>query len=130
MRALRNHRVTSALGVRVLVAGMGIGSAIFAFAFTRPYALGLHDEGLYLAAATSLRQSGEYRLINLPSAPPQTKYPPAYSAILALTASSLHLDARDVRSLKAVNAIWFALIVWLTGALARQLSGDHSTVVL
>lgn len=130
MPALRSHSFTSGLGLRVLVAGLGIASATVAFAVTRPYALGLHDEGLYLAAAKSLRESGEYRLINLPSAPPQTKYPPAYSVVLALTAASLHLPSSEVKTLKAVNALWFALIVILTGALARHLSDDSPATVL
>jgi hypothetical protein len=107
-----------------------MGCATLAFGLTRPYALGLHDEGLYLAAAKSLREAGEYRLINLPSSPPQTKYPPAYSAILALTAGALRLDSADVKPLKAVNAIWFALVIVLAGELARVMSGGRAAVAL
>jgi hypothetical protein len=43
-----------------------------------------HDDGVYLATAKALAQGDGYRLINLPQAPVQTKYPFLYPAILAL----------------------------------------------
>lgn len=41
------------------------------------------DDGVYLATAKSLAEGTGYRLINLPGAPAQTKYPIAYPAFLA-----------------------------------------------
>jgi 4-amino-4-deoxy-L-arabinose transferase-like glycosyltransferase len=43
-----------------------------------------HDDGIYVSTARSLATGHGYRLINLPDAPPQTKYPPLYPALLAV----------------------------------------------
>jgi hypothetical protein len=116
-------RVSGARASRWFAAAVGIASALLAYALTGPLAIGGHDEGVYLATARALAESGEYRLINLPSAPLQTKYPPAYAALLALMKRGLHLDARQVRPLKAINAACLIAIVFLTSELARTLSG-------
>ena len=42
-----------------------------------------HDDALYLVTARALAQGEGYRLASLPGAPPQTKYPPLYPALLA-----------------------------------------------
>ncbi len=43
-----------------------------------------HDDGIYLSTAKALAEGQGYRLINLPDAPPQTKYPPLYPLLLAI----------------------------------------------
>jgi hypothetical protein len=43
-----------------------------------------HDDGVYISTARALAEGQGYRLINLPNAPAQTKYPPLYPALLAL----------------------------------------------
>lgn len=43
-----------------------------------------HDDGVYALTAKALAGGEGYRLINLPEAPPQTKYPILYPATLAL----------------------------------------------
>jgi len=43
-----------------------------------------HDDGIYLSTAKALAEGQGYRLINLPHAPFQTKYPPLYPALLAI----------------------------------------------
>lgn len=43
-----------------------------------------HDDGIYLSTAKSLAEGHGYRLISLPGAPVQTKYPPLYPALLAV----------------------------------------------
>jgi hypothetical protein len=43
-----------------------------------------HDDGIYISTAKALAEGQGYRLINLPEAPPQTKYPPLYPALLAV----------------------------------------------
>lgn len=43
-----------------------------------------HDDGIYISTAKALAEGQGYRLINLPEAPPQTKYPPLYPALLAI----------------------------------------------
>jgi hypothetical protein len=42
-----------------------------------------HDDAIYTLTAKALAEGEGYRLINLPDAPPQTKYPILYPAILA-----------------------------------------------
>jgi hypothetical protein len=43
-----------------------------------------HDDGIYLSTAQALAEGRGYRLINLPEAPAQTKYPPLYPALLSI----------------------------------------------
>ena len=43
-----------------------------------------HDDGVYISTAKALAQGQGYRLINLPNAPVQTRYPLLYPALLAL----------------------------------------------
>ena len=43
-----------------------------------------HDDAIYVSTAKALAQGQGYRLINLPEAPVQTKYPILYAALLAL----------------------------------------------
>src|SRR6266851_9436610 len=43
-----------------------------------------HDDAIYVSTAKALADGEGYRLAHLPGAPPQTKYPPLYPALLAL----------------------------------------------
>ncbi len=43
-----------------------------------------HDDAIYVVSAKALAEGDGYRLTNLPGEPLQTKYPPFYSACLAL----------------------------------------------
>jgi hypothetical protein len=43
-----------------------------------------HDDAIYALTAKALATGEGYRLLNLPGAPPQTKYPILYPAVLAL----------------------------------------------
>jgi hypothetical protein len=43
-----------------------------------------HDDAIYISTAKALAEGRGYRLINLPEAPAQTKYPPLYPALLAI----------------------------------------------
>jgi hypothetical protein len=43
-----------------------------------------HDDAIYVSTAKALAQGDGYRLINLPGAPIQTKYPVLYPALLSL----------------------------------------------
>ena len=50
-----------------------------------PEVVGLyHDDGIYVATAKSLAEGHGYRLIDLPGAPAQTKYPPLFPLALSL----------------------------------------------
>src|SRR5262249_20292926 len=43
-----------------------------------------HDDAVYVVSAESLAEGRGYRLLNLPGAPAQTKYPILYPAVLAV----------------------------------------------
>ena len=43
-----------------------------------------HDDGIYVITAKALAEGRGYRLIHLPGAPAQTKYPILYPALLAV----------------------------------------------
>lgn len=43
-----------------------------------------HDDGVYWVTAKSIAQGSGYRIVSLPGEPHQTKYPPLFSAILAV----------------------------------------------
>jgi hypothetical protein len=90
----------------------------------RPYILGLfHDDGVYVVVAKSLASGTGHRMISLPAANLQTKYPPVYSYILSVI---WRIDPRfpdNVRVLKSVNAVCLFVIIVLSYALFRRHTG-------
>jgi hypothetical protein len=73
-----------------------------------------HDDAIYLATAKALADGEGYRLAHLPGAPPQTKYPPLYPALLAL----LWKWGPDFPA----NLPLFKGLSWLCGATALTLA--------
>lgn len=76
----------SALGrhdVRVMLVLAAVSLALGAV--TAEYGLAgvYHDDGVYALTAQSLAHGDSYRMISLPGAPFQTKYPPLYPLLLA-----------------------------------------------
>ncbi len=68
----------TAAGLALLVVLLGYGRMV-------PLVCGgYHDDGIYVITAKALAQGQGYRLIDLPGAPRQTKYPILYPALLAL----------------------------------------------
>ncbi len=89
------------------------------------------DDGIYVSTARALAERHEYRLINLPTEPYQTKYPPLYPTLLALAwpAGAGYPDA--ALHLKVVNALALALIVLMTARLAgRAVPGRNMAPVV
>ncbi len=114
---------TPAFASRCVTALLAVTSALLAYQLTTPALLASHDEGVYAATAWALGNGQGYRLINLPSALAQTKYPPGYPAALAIAGSPAPGATDDFRPVKRVNAVCLAVIVFLTGELAARLSG-------
>ena len=83
-------------------------------------ALGLfHDDGIYVVVAKSISDGNGYRIVSLPSSPPQTKYPFLYSFVLS-SAWTLNPKFPDnVFLLKAVNVTLLTIIFFLSYALYR-----------
>jgi len=73
-----------ALRVLVLLAAL-VPSAWFAWKWrSLPHASEYHDDGIYYVNAKSLAESGSFRIESFPGAPPQTKFPPLWPAVLSL----------------------------------------------
>src|SRR5688572_10632482 len=67
-------------------------------------ALGLfHDDGIYTVVAKAIYQGDGYRIISLPTAPPQTKYPFLYSYILSWLWAINPSFPGNILLLKALN---------------------------
>jgi hypothetical protein len=81
-------------------------------------ALGLfHDDGIYAVVAKAISQGDGYRIISLPAAPPQTKYPFLYSYLLSWLWSLNPTFPGNILLLKALNsgvlvAIFFVAIAF------------------
>jgi hypothetical protein len=66
--------------------------------------LGLfHDDGIYTVVGQSLYQGDGYRIISLPTAPPQTKYPFLYSYLLSWIWVFSRIFPQNILALKTLN---------------------------
>lgn len=82
-----------------------------------------HDDGIYLATARSLAENGSYRLINLPGAPFATKYPPLYSAVLAIVWKAMPSFPDNLVALKAVNSACLGCLLLVVWRLTQRIDG-------
>src|SRR5262245_34904893 len=83
--------------------------------------LGLfHDDGIYAVVAKSLHDGTGYRIISLPTAPDQTKYPFLYSYILSWLWSLDPKFPGNIGLLKAANAVFLAAIFVLSYLFYRR----------
>jgi hypothetical protein len=69
-----------------IVAGLAIVglATVYTGALTAPSAGGYHDDGVYAVTAKALAEGRGYRIVSLPDAPPQTKYPILFPFLLSL----------------------------------------------
>ncbi|MCX6636194.1 MAG: hypothetical protein NT090_14100 [Acidobacteria bacterium] len=79
-----------------------------------------HDDGIYWVTAKSLAQGSGYRVVSLPGAPYQTKYPPVFPALL-----SIAWRVTPEFPLNLGTAVWLTwlplpLMIVLTNALMAQ----------
>jgi hypothetical protein len=94
--------------------------------------LGLfHDDGIYAVVAKSLHDGAGYRIISLPTAPDQTKYPFLYSYILSWLWELYPKFPDNIGLLKAANAAFLAAI-FVLGYLfyRRRAPGQESEALL
>lgn len=98
------------------VVGLLLGGA--AFWGANKQALGLfHDDGIYTVVAKSLFEGEGYRIISLPTAPTQTKYPFLYSYLVSWVWLFDPTFPHNIIALKSLNiailvAIFFISIVF------------------
>jgi hypothetical protein len=112
-----------------IVLGLCVITAAAAVSWSNPVQTGLHhDDGIYISTAKALAERGEYRLINLPSQPAATKYPPLYPAILATIWHVRPDFPANIRALKSVNALALSLTIGLAWLLSRRMRGWSPTI--
>jgi len=114
----------------VIFFGLLVGGA--SYWSSNKEALGLfHDDGIYAVVAKSLSEGSGYRIISLPTAPDQTKYPFLYSFVLSWLWS---LDAKfpdNIGLLKAANAGFLAAVFVLSYLFYRRhVAGEESESLL
>ncbi|MGE5216350.1 MAG: hypothetical protein ACM3SP_05015 [Chloroflexota bacterium] len=99
----------------VLTAGLGFLFAVAALWGANKQTLGLfHDDAVYSVVAKALYQGDGYRIISLPSAPPQTKYPFLYSYLLSWLWAVAPNFPQNIVVLKALNCALLAVIFVLS----------------
>ena len=110
------QKLSPRFAIAAIVLGLLLGAA--AIWGANKQALGLfHDDGIYAVVAKAISQGDGYRIISLPSAPPQTKYPFLYSYLLSWLWSLNPAFPRNILLLKAFNigvlvAIFFVAIAF------------------
>ena len=94
--------------------------------------LGLfHDDGIYAVVAKSLSDGTGYRIISLPTAPDQTKYPFVYSYVLSWLWRLYPKFPDNIGLLKAANAVFLAAIFVLSYLFyRRRVKGEESEALL
>jgi hypothetical protein len=105
--------------VAIVVIALFLGGA--AFWGANKQVLGLfHDDGVYTVVAKSLYQGEGYRIISLPSAPPQTKYPFLYSYLLSWVWAVNPAFPDNIIFLKALNIVILIAIFIVSVAYYRR----------
>ena len=94
--------------------------------------LGLfHDDGIYTVVAESLSDGTGYRIISLPTAPDQTKYPFVYSYVLSWLWRIYPKFPDNIGVLKAGNAAFLTGIFILSYLFYRRhVTGEESEALL
>ncbi len=82
------------------------------------------DDGIYLVTAKSLAEGTGYRIVSLPSAIPQTKYPPVFPVLLAGVWKIFPHFPENTFALKFVPLLSMLCWLWLTYVLLRRISGS------
>ena len=108
------------LSPRFITCAMVLGLLLGAGAIwgANKQALGLfHDDGIYAVVAKAVAQGDGYRIISLPTEPPQTKYPFLYSYLLSCVWSLDRGFPGNILLLKSFNiavlvAIFFTALVY------------------
>jgi hypothetical protein len=72
-----------------------------------------HDDGVYVITAKALAEGEGYRLINLPDAPYQTKYPFLYPLILSMIWVLVPSFPQNILIMQCVNLLFGALAIAL-----------------
>jgi|GEM_PF-566690 hypothetical protein len=121
---LRRRDKLIAAGLALLVLLLGYGRMV-------PQVCGAyHDDAIYVITAKALAQGLGYRLINLPQAPLQTKYPILYPALLAMVWKLWPNFPDNLLLMKWLSVLGGAATVGLVYLFLRRFNYFPGTVVL
>jgi hypothetical protein len=110
---------------------VGLMLALSALWGANKQVLGLfHDDGIYTVVARALYQGDGYRIISLPAAPPQTKYPFLYSYLLSWLWALNPDFPGNIFLLKAFNGALLVAIFFVASAFYRRLFPGASLAAL
>lgn len=121
-RPMSRRHVLFILALSLAFAGLN-------FASLNGEVLGLfHDDAIYAVVAKALEEGQGYRIISVPTAPVQTKYPFIYSSILAMVWKFNPSFPENILALKLVNVVAFWAILLLGYQLCRRsVDGETDT---
>ena len=112
-----------------LAAGLlsvALGSlAVWFWAHAHPARFGsYHDDGIYVVTAKALATGQGYRIISLPDAPAQTKYPPFYPWLLSLVWRARPDFPENLRPMMGLSAL--AAVLFLGFSYAYLVGRGHA----
>lgn len=81
-----------------------------------------HDDGIYLVTAKSLAEGTGYKIVSLPAAIPQNKYPPVFPVLLAAIWKIYPHFPKNTLALKLVPFLSMLGWLWLSYRLLRRMS--------
>ena len=113
------QKLCTPFAISAVVLGLLLGAA--AFWGANKQTLGLfHDDGIYAVVAKAIYQGDGYRIISLPTAPPQTKYPFLYSYVLSWLWTINPSFPDNILLLKAFNIAVLVAIFFVAIAFYRR----------
>ena len=86
-----------------------------------------HDDGIYAVTARALAEGRGYRILSLPDAPPQTKYPILFPWLLSLIWRLAPGFPENLPWLRAVPLLSTVAWLWLSWRLVQQCGGSRRT---
>jgi hypothetical protein len=124
-----NPQISARFRILAAIVGLLLGAA--AFWGANKQALGLfHDDGIYAVVGKSLSQGDGYRIISLPTAPPQTKYTFLFSYLLSWIWSLNASFPQNILALKSVNIVILVAIFLVGTAFYLRFSESKLTALV
>jgi Gpi18-like mannosyltransferase len=127
---VRNKANLRKLALALLLAG---AFTLYLASITRASFGYYHDDGIYVTTAKSLATGEGYRIISLPEAPAQTKYPPLYPFLLSLIWRMYPHFPENLTPMiimSALTTVGCLLLTWLYLTRRGYASGWQALIVI
>ncbi|MFY9611127.1 MAG: hypothetical protein WAU45_21270 [Blastocatellia bacterium] len=98
----------------ILAVILTAAAAVYFFTYNPTRFGSSHDDGIYVSTARALATGEGYRIISLPYAPAQTKYPPFYPFLLALIWGANPGFPGNVNAMVSLSAIASLIFLGMT----------------